>query len=481
MPIPPLAQFMVIILPFIQISFLMRMVDLIGKHPPINVLKASSSGMSSLEMSLREDDDDMDCNDLGEEEIMPRMKIICQFAREVLLSHVKKDVNLTVYPGSIQFPGDLYSRRRPSSTSPVNAYAYNSDQESEESSRKKTKKPKKSISHYVKKSQDEMPLSDSDQSDDEDNLGGEGKSPEKQNDSLSEDTYEHSPSFSPADQQLEKSSHTKQKKLKISQSVKKSHDNMPLSKSDPSDDLDNYEHSPSFSPSASTPHSGNGGYDNNFGDVSPISQSDSPAVVVAKGANKRSSVQVKKPKPSVGKRKSKAIDVFDEFPTPVTDAGDTNAVNSAKKLKSTPRASKGSNSKKTKATPVSVPKSVMVNVTNSTTTSSRSGSATAAPSQKKKATKTRVVKSVDEMDDFDFSDSPAKPKSTGRLGKKSSSAASSEKAAPARKARAPTKSKVAADKKTSQRGNSSKGKSPSATSEAPVYRAGKRGARASRA
>jgi hypothetical protein len=61
--------------------------------------------------------------------------------------------------------------------------------------------------------------------------------------------------------------------------------------------------------------------------------------------------------------------------------------------------------------------------------------------------------------------------------------AMSDKAALARKARAPAKPKVAAGKKTSQSGNSSKGKSPSPTSEAssPVYRAGRRGARASRA
>jgi hypothetical protein len=479
------------------------MIDLIGKHPPINVLKTSASGMSSLEMSLNEDDDDMDFDDLSEKEVMPRMKIICQFAREVLLSHVKKDVNLTVYPGSIQFPGDLYSRRRPSSTSPVNAYAYKSE-ESDESSLKKAKKPKKSISHYVKKSQDELPLSDSDQSDDEDKLHDEEKTPENQKDSLSDDAYEgHSLSFSPVDE-LEESSRKKTKKAKISHHVKKRHGEIP-SKSDQLDEVDTleveektpgqqkdslsgdtYEHSPSFSPSASTPGHGEG-FDNNFGDVSPISQSDSPAVVV-KGAKKRPSVQAKMSKSSVRKRKSKVIDVFDEFPTPATDAGDgkknprEEALNSDKKLKSTPRASKGtSSSKKTKATPVSVPKSVMVNVTNSTTTSSRSGSATAA--SKRKATKPKVVKSAEEKDDFDFSDSPVKAKSTGRLGKKSSSVAMSDKAAPARKARAPAKPKVAAGKKTSQSGNSSKGKSPSPTSEAssPVYRAGRRGARASRA
>lgn len=83
---------------FLQISFLMRMVELIGKHPPVNVLKTSVD-VSTLGMSLDDDEDDADIygNDVDEKEAMARMKIICQFAREVLLSHVKSDHNLTVY------------------------------------------------------------------------------------------------------------------------------------------------------------------------------------------------------------------------------------------------------------------------------------------------------------------------------------------------------------------------------------------------
>ncbi|KAL3823061.1 hypothetical protein ACHAXA_011113 [Cyclostephanos tholiformis] len=472
-----------------QISFLMRMIDLIGKHPPINVLKTSTGGVSTLEMTLNEDDDDPDRYDMEEKDSMMRMKIICQFARELLLSHVKKDVNLTVYPGSIQFPGDLYSRRRPSSTSPINAHAYDSD----EFSHKKARKPKKSISHYVKKSQDEMPLSDSDQSDVEDKLDIEEMNRGKMKYSL-DDKYDYCQSFSPANQELETSSRNKPQKAKFRHHDKKSHNEMPSSKNDPSNDAykledekktpeqhedspsDNpYEHSQSFSTSVSTPHSGIGGFDNSFGDMSPISPSDSPAVAVAKGVNKCVSEQAKKSKASGGKRKSKAIDVFNEFPTPASDAVDDlniprdKGVNSAKKLRSTPRSSESGNRKKSKATPVSVPKSVMVNVTNSTTTSSRSGSAPSA--SKKKAAKAKATKSVDKDDSFDFSDSPVKSKSTGRLQKKTSSSALPVKAAPAHKIKAPTKPKL---------------KSPSTTSEAssgalPASRTGRRGPRASRA
>ena len=75
----------------------MRMVELIGKHPPVNVLKTSVD-VSTLGMSLGDEDDaDIYGNDVDEKEAMARMKIICQFAREVLLSHVKSDHNLTVY------------------------------------------------------------------------------------------------------------------------------------------------------------------------------------------------------------------------------------------------------------------------------------------------------------------------------------------------------------------------------------------------
>ena len=85
-----------------QISFLLRMIEVVGKHPPINVLKPPSE-MSSLEISLDGDLDDAESaafhGDIDEKEAAARMKIITQFAREVLLSHVKKDVNLSPYPG----------------------------------------------------------------------------------------------------------------------------------------------------------------------------------------------------------------------------------------------------------------------------------------------------------------------------------------------------------------------------------------------
>jgi len=446
------------------------MIDLIAKHPPINVTK-TTVGMSSLELRLYDDDDDdyEDLDVVSEKELVLRIKIICQLAREVLLSHVKKDINLTVYPGTIQFPGDLYSRPRPSSTSPVNAYAYKSEEESEvESSRKKTTIPKKSISHYVKKSQDEMPLPNSDYSD---------------YDEIEDKKGTHFPSLSPSPPK------SKSYELEISPCVTKSDKSPRKQQGKPSSD--SYDHSPSFTPSTTD----NGGFDN-FGDVSPISHAESPAAhVIAKSAPKKHSsiqpqVKKRRSKSSTNseQRKSRAIDVFDEYATAHGDDDSPAYGQTNKKRKSTaPTAMSrkgGGNAKKSKAaTPVSVPKSVMVNVTNSTTTSSsRSNSATtttvpaAAAQKKNKASKTKVVtKSVDESDDFDFTDdpSPVKTKTTGRLGKggggkkSSSSTSTKEKIAVVSKAKAPVKSTVAAVSKKTKKKQPSPSSAGSSTKKSP--------------
>jgi hypothetical protein len=363
----------------------MRMIELIGKHPPVNVLKANTSEMTSLEASLYVDEDDvgMDGVSVGEDEAMARMKIICQFAREVLLSHVKKDVNLTVYPGSIQFPGDLYSRPRPS-TSPVNADA---DDESEESTPKKSKKPKKSISYYVKKNQsrDETAATKSDHSLEDDNS-------EDDKHSFEED------------------------KLEIEEKSEED-DN------DPIVDFsgETYDPSVSFSPSPSPHPHDNDVFDKNLSEVSPIAKSNSPAIdVVSKGRKKKSrsslSATGKKSTSTERKRKMDEINVFDEFPSPAPPGGLADdekvlAASPIKKRKSTP---KSSSSKKSKATPVSVPTSVLINVTNSTTTSARSGSVpNDSSSRKRKTSKNKIIakSSIEEEDDdFDFSDSPVRTK-----------------------------------------------------------------------
>ena len=88
------------------------MIELIGKHPPIDVKNTSNS---SLEIGF--DDESVDEHDANE--AAARMQVICQFARESLLSYVKKDVNLTVYPGSIAVPADLYAPRMLTKSKPL--------------------------------------------------------------------------------------------------------------------------------------------------------------------------------------------------------------------------------------------------------------------------------------------------------------------------------------------------------------------------
>lgn len=443
-----------------QISFLMRMIELIGKHPPVNVLKTNTSEMTSLETSLYVDEDDMDMdgNNVDEEEALARMKVICQFAREVLLSHVKKDVNLTVYPGSIQFPGGLYSRPKPS-TSPVN----DADDESEDASPKNSKKPKKSISYYVKKSQNQSQSQD------------ETAATRSDHSSFDEDN-------------LEEDEHSAEEdKLEVEERSAEDDD-------DPNIDFsgDAYDPTTSFSPSP-TPHPrDNDEFDKNLGNMSPIAKTNSPAVdVVSKGRRKS------RPSPAPGKdststerkRKLNEINVFDEFPSPaipddMADGGKVSSASPAKKRKSTP---KSGSSKKSKATPVSVPTSVLINVTNSTTTSARASSTPAdSSSRKRKTSKNKIVakRSIEEEDDdFNFSDSPVRAKAkTTQSRKKAVLAVSSGTNARvvASKAKAPVKSKAKVFLGTQS------SSSPSTTTEAssrvsPAYRVGRKGARSARA
>ena len=252
----------------VQISFLLRMVETVGKHPPINVLAADA------DLDLDEDEEAFAGIGVGEKEAAARMKIIAQFAREALLSHVKKDVNLTTYPGQICVPGDLYGARRSISPKPV----YESD-DSDEAPKKK--RPKKSISHYVKKRESEEKMEEEDVSDEV-----ADSSPEKSEEQLDE----HSPA-----------------------SV--------------------------ISPAASSEK------DMEFGDVSPIAKAnDSPALApsskkrssapkAASGSSKRS-----KSKASSGrKRRSSEIDVFDEFASPEGSGGKrAKSASSKKRSKANP-------------------------------------------------------------------------------------------------------------------------------------------------
>ncbi|KAL7553699.1 hypothetical protein ACHAWF_017019 [Thalassiosira exigua] len=400
-----------------NISFLLRMVELISKHPLINVLKSAGAEVASLD--LDDEDQGTPHKHDDEKEAEARITIICQFAREVLLSHVKKDVNLTTYPGSIQIPGDLY-RARISTSPPPRGY------ESVESDATPKKKPKKSISHYVKKRDKKVSLALDDTIDVEDNLEADHESGSDKSEEKPDSRGEQSPG--------------------------KSADKKP----DKAETQLTYEHdSPSLSPDAS-PAAEDKEAGKDFGDISPISMANDSPVAVDKarvvsrgGRRKRSSASADKKK----KRKSNEIEVFDELLSPASDVADGAAsppddgkamrrkVHASNK-RHRPTTPKVPSSKKPKATPVSVPKSVMVNVTNSTAPSSSSGGAAATARYRKKSAGSKEKQKLESS--FDFSDSAAKQKVKPRSRKKS--AGSEKKVTPARKAQAPSKVKVSSAK-----------------------------------
>eukprot|EP00980_Cylindrotheca_fusiformis_P007770 scaffold1650_cov135-Cylindrotheca_fusiformis.AAC.5 len=89
-----------------NISFLLRMTELIGKYDPIRDCQGPSiEAKHFLPLSSGEGAvDEPRCESA-------RLQAVCMVAREVLLSYVKKDVNLAAYPGKISFPGHLFRRR----------------------------------------------------------------------------------------------------------------------------------------------------------------------------------------------------------------------------------------------------------------------------------------------------------------------------------------------------------------------------------
>eukprot|EP00956_Cyclotella_meneghiniana_P011746 scaffold16521_cov66-Cyclotella_meneghiniana.AAC.9 len=364
-----------------NISFLLRMVELAGKHPPIDVKSAANS---SLEIDL----DNESVNEKDAKEAAARMQVICQFARESLLAYVKKDVNLTVYPGSIALPADLFAPRLRISQSPVPNYESESEQDSIEAPKKT-----KSNSSARKRKAASKPA------------------PAQDDDSVFGDEEELlSPKASP---------------LSASSSAK-------------DDDLSVFGNDgPAFSPPASPMPSDTQEFDKGL-DVSPIIKADSPVKSnkAARKTKKSSAVESKK-------RKTVEIQPYDEFPSPLSneepsflssqESSKRASGRRSKKGKTTPvtttaasTAGKGKKSTSSKKpTPVSVDSKAMINITNS-----KNGSNETNAIQKKRSSK--KASSQSSQDEFDFSHSPAK------------------KAVPARKSRASAKSKVGKAKKAAE-------------------------------
>lgn len=91
-----------------NISFLLRMTEIIGKYYPIrNSKRDSTGGKFSFSAALDDEKVSREVQCL----VASKLHLVCEVAREVLLSYVKKDVNLAVYPGKITLPAHLFHRR----------------------------------------------------------------------------------------------------------------------------------------------------------------------------------------------------------------------------------------------------------------------------------------------------------------------------------------------------------------------------------
>jgi hypothetical protein len=92
-----------------NISFLLRMTEILGKQfMPVEAFPGHSTSASSLPL-----------DEFGRRRgqiLEAKLKAICVAAREVLLSFVKKDVNLTTYPGAIHIPAALFKKSSGGST-----------------------------------------------------------------------------------------------------------------------------------------------------------------------------------------------------------------------------------------------------------------------------------------------------------------------------------------------------------------------------
>ncbi len=81
-----------------NISFLLRQSELLGqRYAPINFSSPETDETSIG--STKSSRDNL---------LQSRLAVICSTARDVLLKFVKKDINLTPYPGVIHFPAQLY-------------------------------------------------------------------------------------------------------------------------------------------------------------------------------------------------------------------------------------------------------------------------------------------------------------------------------------------------------------------------------------
>ena len=95
-----------------NISFLLRMTEILGRYyTPVELDGPGSS--VNLRKSIDSNGDEI-CSKRNESkhrhQLEARLKTICSVSREILLSFVKSDINLSTYTGTIQLPASLFKR-----------------------------------------------------------------------------------------------------------------------------------------------------------------------------------------------------------------------------------------------------------------------------------------------------------------------------------------------------------------------------------
>jgi hypothetical protein len=94
-----------------NISFLLRMTEILAKHyHPIDISTYGPTLPWKSTDSSMESGGNTSTSNPKLTLLEGKLKTVCAVARDVLLSFVKKDVNLSTYPGTIQLPANLFRK-----------------------------------------------------------------------------------------------------------------------------------------------------------------------------------------------------------------------------------------------------------------------------------------------------------------------------------------------------------------------------------
>lgn len=99
-----------------NISFLLRMIEVIGRNfRPIDLSQMTLGSVNSMDSPVDADGIQLNSTET-KKSLEEKLTTVCATARDVLFTFIKKDVNLTPYPGGFNLPRSLFERMaRPAS------------------------------------------------------------------------------------------------------------------------------------------------------------------------------------------------------------------------------------------------------------------------------------------------------------------------------------------------------------------------------